>query len=84
MRWLINFPLRYASVILVATVVAAYKQPWWSALVVAGAAILLFPFVSPDRLRQTPSPYTAEVVTESPWVALAVGLGSTLGHVFFP
>ncbi len=84
MRWLISFPLRYASVILVATVVAANHQPLPTVLAVGGVAILVFPFISPDRLKQTPTVYRAEVLTESPWVALAMALGSGLGRVFFP
>ena len=84
MRSVIYFPLRYASVILAATMMAAYKEPWWWACVLAGVAILIYPFISPDRLREVRPPYASEVVIESPWVALAVGVGSVIGRMFFP
>ncbi|HLK25952.1 MAG TPA: hypothetical protein VKT30_14965 [Caulobacteraceae bacterium] len=82
MQQLVRFPLRYAPVILVATVVAANREPLWWFLVLTGMAIVLFPFVSPDRLRQAPTVYRAEVVVESPWVALAVAVGYQLGRMW--
>jgi hypothetical protein len=82
MLWLINFPLRYAPVILAATVVAARRDPWWSFFVLAVVAIATFPFVSPDRLNQSRAPYFSDVVIESPWVALAVAIGSQLGRLW--
>jgi hypothetical protein len=80
MWWLVNFPMRYGLVIVVAAWAAANHEPLWVAAVIALTGILILPFYSPERARNVSPPYFSELVVETPYVTLATLLGSLLGR----
>ena len=83
MWWLINFPLRYGIVIVVAAWAVANQQPLWVAALVALAGLLILPFYSPERARNVSPPYFSELVIETPYVTIAALLGCVVGR-FWP
>jgi hypothetical protein len=80
MWWLINFPMRYGVVIVVAAWAAANQQPLWVAAVIALGGVLILPFYAPERARNISPPYFAELVIQTPYVTLAAVLGSLVGR----
>jgi hypothetical protein len=80
MWWLINFPMRYGVVIVVAAWAAANQQPLWVAAVIALAGILILPFYAAERARNITPPYFSEMVVQTPYVTLAAALGSLVGR----
>jgi hypothetical protein len=80
MWWLINFPMRYGVVVVVAAWAAANQQPLWVAALIALAGMLILPVYAPERARNIAVPYFAELVVEAPYVTLAAVLGLLIGR----